>query len=756
MVSDMENDLISVSLVGGPEMKFPVGVKALEVLSVMGKRSTEDALCLRFNGFLVDMSSSLNVSGVLELVDFFSEEGRAVYWHSTSHLMAQSMEDLFPGVRFGAGPAIENGFYYDVEYSRQFNEDDLIEIEKRMYENIKQDFKIIREEVSRDDAISYFTNERIDPFKVEILKETLKDEKTVSLYHQGGFTDLCYGPHVPSTGVIKVVKLTGMSTSYWRGDPSRQKMQRIYGVSFPSESLLKKHVESFEEAKKRDHRKIGQELGYFMFSHLVGSGLPIWLPKGAAFRHQLESFLMDIQLLRGYNQVYTPHVGSLKLYETSGHYPFYKESQFPPISFTDEDGTVESYMLKPMNCPHHHQVFSSKKRSYRELPFRLAEFGTVYRYEQSGELNGLLRARSFTQDDAHIYCMHDQLENEICGVIQLTHEVFNVLGFSEVRVRLSFRDKSNSEKYGGTDAIWEQAEKDIIRASERMKLSYFIGKGEASFYGPKIDFIVKDAIGRNWQLGTVQVDYVMSERFDLSFINHHGQKERPVIIHRAPFGSIERMTAILIENNLGDFPLWLAPVQISILTVADRHVQYGQNVLDTLLGNRFRANMDSRNEKIGKKIRESELSKIPYAFIIGDKELESSMVSVRKRFEGELGMKSLDHVVSHAMEFLIKRGRVRITIVFAGRQIIYKDQGYSLLKRVTERLEIVGKLEGEPKLEGKFLYAYYIPEKHKVELTEKKREKEEKMLKEMEQKDRDERVRKLKEAEAKRKSEQKI
>ncbi|NTW50350.1 MAG: threonine--tRNA ligase [Chlorobiales bacterium] len=637
--------VIKLTLPNGDQREYPKGITGLGVAASIGKRLAEDALGIKLNGKLTDLNLPIEENAAIEIVTFDSDEGRELYWHSSSHLMAQAIEELFPGTKFGAGPAIASGFYYDIDSSHRFTEDDLRKIEERMLEISKRNLEICREELPREKAIEYFKTKRSDPYKVEILEETLKGVKMVSIYHQGEFSDLCTGPHLTNTSKLKAVSLTNISSSYWRGDSNRQQMQRIYGISFPSEKLLKHHFAQIEEAKKRDHRKLGTELELFLISPNVGSGLPIWLPKGAVLRSELETFLKEEQRRRGYLPVYTPHIGSIELYKTSGHYPYYSDSQFPPITFKDETGKEEQYLLKPMNCPHHHQIYASKPRSYRDLPIRLTEFGTVYRYEQSGELNGLIRARGFTQDDSHIYCRHDQLVDEICGAIDLTQYVFATLGFKEVQTRLSLRDPENKAKYGGSDEVWVQAEKDLIDAANRMNLNYFIGIGEASFYGPKIDFIVKDALGRKWQLGTVQVDYVMPERFDLSYIGSDGQQHRPVIIHRAPFGSMERFIGVLIENYAGDFPLWLSPVQVAVLPITDAFMDYAQEVYSQLIHAGIRAELDDRAEKVGRKIRDAEVKKVPYMFVIGEKEKLSNSVAVRRHKEGDKGTKSLTEAI---------------------------------------------------------------------------------------------------------------
>jgi threonyl-tRNA synthetase len=637
--------VIALTLPDGSVKTFPTGSTGNDVALSIGRKLAQDALAIKVNGVAIDLNTPLSANAAIEIITFSSPDGPNIFWHSSSHLMAQAIEELYPGSKFGAGPSIEQGFYYDVASEHRFREEDLRKIEERMLEISKRDIQIRREEMSRIDAIEFFKSVRNDPYKVEILEDTLKSVERVSLYHQDGFTDFCIGPHLPSTSKVKAVLLTNISSSYWRGDSARENMQRIYGITFPSEKLLKEHVARLEEAKRRDHRKLGAELELFMLSPEVGSGLPIWLPKGAIIRNELEAFLKEEQRKRGYLPVYTPHIGNIELYKRSGHYPYYSDSQFPPLTYHDEEGKQEQYLLKPMNCPHHHLIYSSKMRSYRDLPLRLTEFGTVYRHEQSGELNGLVRARGFTQDDSHIYCRPDQLVDEICSAIELTQFVFGTLGFSEVQTRLSMHDPENQAKYGGTAEVWEQAEKDVKEAADRMGIDYFIGVGEASFYGPKIDFIVRDALGRKWQLGTVQVDYVMPERFDLTYTGSDGQKHRPVVIHRAPFGSMERFIGVLIEHTAGNFPLWLAPVQAMVLPIAEDVHDYAKSVHQALLEAGIRAELDTRSEKIGKKIRDAEISKIPCMIVIGQKEQESGEVSLRRHRIGDEGRFSVSGLI---------------------------------------------------------------------------------------------------------------
>ena len=647
--------LIALTLPDGTVKSFPTGSTGQDIALSIGRKLAQDALALKINGTPVDLNAPVTADAAIEIITFDSTEGKDIFWHSSSHIMAQAIEELFPGSKFGAGPSIEQGFYYDVASDHRFREDDLRAIEARMLEISKRDILIQREEMARTAAIDFFKHTRTDPYKVEILEDTLKNVDTVSLYHQNGFTDLCIGPHLPTTSKLKAVLLTNISSSYWRGDSSRENMQRIYGISFPSEKLLKEYVTRMEEAKRRDHRKLGAELELFMLTSEVGSGLPIWLPNGAIIRNELESFLKEEQRKRGYLPVYTPHIGNIELYKRSGHYPYYSDSQFPPLTYHDEDGKQEQYLLKPMNCPHHHLIYSSKMRSYRDLPLRLTEFGTVYRHEQSGELNGLVRARGFTQDDSHIYCRPDQLVDEICNAIDLTQFVFGTLGFSDVHTRLSMHDPANQAKYGGTEEVWEQAEKDVKEAADRMGIEYFIGVGEASFYGPKIDFIVRDALGRKWQLGTVQVDYVMPERFDLTYIGSDGQKHRPVVIHRAPFGSMERFIGVLIEHTAGNFPLWLAPVQAVVLPIAEDVHDYAATVYQALQAAGIRTELDTRSEKIGKKIRDAEIAKVPCMIVIGQKEQESGEVSLRRHRIGDEGRFSVSGLIEKLLKEITGR-----------------------------------------------------------------------------------------------------
>jgi len=635
---------IKLTLPDGAVRIFPKGTTGLAVAESISQKLGKESLAIEVNGKVKDLNLPINDDSKIKIIMFDSEEGPDIYWHSSSHIMAQAIEELYPGTKFGAGPSTENGFYYDIDSPHTFTPDDFVKIEEKMKEISKRDLIIKREELSRPDAINYFKSKRLDPYKVEILETTIKDTDVVSIYHQGEFSDLCTGPHLPTTARLKAVKVLSVSSSYWRGDANRQVMQRIYAVTFPKQSLLDEYLNQLEEAKKRDHKKLGKQLNLFMSSPMVGRGLPVWLPNGTLVRRTLENFLRGELLARGYQEVITPHIGNLEMYKTSGHYPYYSDSQFAPMIVEDEQ-----YLLKPMNCPHHHQIYSNQPRSYRDLPLRLAEFGSVYRYEQSGELNGLSRVRGFTQDDAHIYCTQDQLKDELKNAIELTQLVFKTFNMP-VKTRLSFRDPNDKSKFAGSDDMWNQSEREINEVADELGLDYFIGLGEAAFYGPKFDFIVKDAIGRKWQLGTVQVDYVMPERFGLEFIGQDGQKHRPVIIHRAPFGSMERFLSILIEHYAGNFPTWLAPVQVAVLPISDNFADYAAQVEKALLAAGIRAKLDTRNEKIGYKIREWETQKVPYMAVCGAKEMESNSVAVRQHGKGDQGIKEISAFISDLIE----------------------------------------------------------------------------------------------------------
>ncbi len=641
---------IKIKFPDGSLREFNQDVTGKDIAAGISAGLAREALAVEVDGEVWDLSRPIHQDATVKILKWDDDGGKYAYWHSSAHLMAEAIESLFPGTQFGIGPPIENGFYYDIDMGdHSLSSEDLAKIEERMYEFSKRDVPYIREEKSWDDAVAYF-KKKGDPYKLELLQE-LKGQ-LITFYHQGNFTDLCYGPHIPSTGRIKAIKLLSVAGAYWRGSEKNKMLQRIYGITFPSKKELDEHLFRLEEAKRRDHRKLGAELELFLITPKVGGGLPIWLPKGTILRETLENFLRGEQRKRGYLPVVTPHIGNISLYKTSGHYPYYKDSQFAPIKVEDEE-----YLLKPMNCPHHHQIYMSKPRSYRDLPLRLAEFGTVYRYEQSGELNGLTRVRSFTVDDSHMYVRQDQLKDELCDVIDLIQLVFSTLGFHDFKTRLSFRDPKNKEKYGGEDAMWQQSEKDIRVAADYKKLNYYVGIGDAAFYGPKIDFMVRDALHRTWQLGTVQVDYVMPERFNLEYMGSDGQKHRPVIIHRAPFGSMERFIGVLIEHFAGEFPLWLSPVQCVLLPITDQQLDYGKKVYDTLTGSGIRVELDDRNEKIGYKIRDWETKKIPYMLILGEKERTNETVSVRQHRKGDQGAiavgKFLDTILQEITKKLI-------------------------------------------------------------------------------------------------------
>jgi len=571
--------------------------------------------------------------------------------HSLAHVLAMAVTERFPEARFGIGPAIENGFYYDIDLPEgvTLTPEDLATLTARMRELVATPLTFTRKEVSADEARALFKD---DPYKTELINEYAAEGRVLSVYESGTFMDLCEGPHVQTTADIdpESFVLTTIAGAYWRGKETNPMLTRVYGLAFATKDELDAHIALVEESKKRDHRKIGKEMELFMLSPEVGSGLPMWLPNGAIVRTELESFLREEQRRRGYLPVYTPHIGNLNLYKRSGHYPYYSDSQFPPLTYVDDTGKEEQYLLKPMNCPHHHTMYANAQHSYRELPIRYAEFGTVYRHEQSGELNGLTRARGFTQDDSHIYCRPDQLVDELCGAIDLTRFVFNTLGFDNVITRLSLHDPANQEKYGGTPDVWEQAEKDVKEAADRMGIDYFVGIGEASFYGPKIDFMVKDALGRQWQLGTVQVDYVMPERFDLFYIGQDGAKHRPVVIHRAPFGSMERFMGVLIEHTAGNFPLWLAPEQVRILPIGEAHRAHAETIRAALHEARMRVSVDGDNETLGKRIRAAKTTKVPYMVVIGDAEVTNNSITLESRDEGKIGELSIDALVARLSE----------------------------------------------------------------------------------------------------------
>jgi threonyl-tRNA synthetase len=633
----MSSDPIKISLPDGSVKEFTKGVTGKEIAESISSGLARVALSISVNGEIWDLNRPIDLDANIQIHTWESEEGKYTFWHSSAHILAEAIQEVFPDAKFGIGPPIENGFYYDVDFGdHTLQQEDLRTLEKKFIERARAKSSFDRTSISKAEAIQFY-RDRSNEYKIDLI-EGLEDGE-ITFYTQGGFTDLCRGPHVPETSLIKAVALTSIAGAYWRGDVDSKQLTRIYGISFPKQKLLEEYLLQVEEAKKRDHRKLGKEMGIYMIDKMVGSGLPLWLPKGTTLRRTLESFLRDEQIKRGYQEVITPHIGNIELYKTSGHYPYYKDSQFNPIEVDDEQ-----YMLKPMNCPHHHRIFDSSLRSYRELPIRLAEFGTVYRYEQSGELSGLSRVRGFTQDDAHIYCSHDQLKSEIQHTIELTQFVFSTFGMP-VDIRLSFRDE-NDTKYGGDLSYWNRAQKEIQEVADAMNLDYTIAPGEASFYGPKIDFIIRDAIGRKWQLGTVQVDYVMPDRFDLEYVGSDNKKHRPVIIHRAPFGSMERFTSILIEHFAGNFPLWLSPEQVRILPISDEQNEAADQLKTTLEASGVRVTADLRSEQIGGKIRLAETEKVPYMIILGVKEVENATVSVRRHRKGDVGVFSQDEFVT--------------------------------------------------------------------------------------------------------------
>ncbi|MEQ8579940.1 MAG: threonine--tRNA ligase [Balneola sp.] len=624
----MSEQNITITLPDGSKREYKKGTTGLEVAESISSGLARVALSITVNGDIIDLDRPINEDATIAINTWDSEDGKYTFWHSSAHILAEAVQELYPEAKFGIGPPIENGFYYDIDFGeKNISQEDLGKIEQKFLEVARNKNSFERKDISKADALSFY-KENGNEYKVDLI-EGLEDG-SITLYTQGNFTDLCRGPHVPNTGIVKAIKLTSLAGAYWRGDNNSKQLTRIYGISFPKQKMLTEHLDMVEEAKKRDHRKLGKELGIYMIDKMVGSGLPIWLPKGTRLRRTLESFLRDEQFERGYQEVITPHIGNIELYKTSGHYPYYSDSQYDPIQVDDEE-----YMLKPMNCPHHHRIYSNEMRSYRDLPLRLAEFGTVYRYEQSGELSGLSRVRGFTQDDAHIYCMQEQLKQEIKHTIDLTNFVFDTFGMP-VDIRLSFRD-DNEEKYGGDIELWERAQKEIKEVADEMNLDYTIAPGEASFYGPKIDFIIRDAIGRKWQLGTVQVDYVMPERFDLTYVGSDNEKHRPVIIHRAPFGSMERFTSILIEHFAGNFPLWLSPEQVRVLPISDDQNDYAKKCVDAFKKIGVRVTLDERSEQIGGKIRDAETDKVPYMLIVGAKEQEAGTVSVRRHRKGDIG-----------------------------------------------------------------------------------------------------------------------
>jgi threonyl-tRNA synthetase len=632
---------VKISLPDGSVREFPQGVKGSEIASTISEGLARVALSIEVNGEIWDLSRPINHDASIKILTWNDKGGKTTFWHSSAHLLAEALEALYPDVKFGIGPAIDNGFYYDVDLGdRAFGEDDLKAIEAKMKELAKKDSVYTRKDVSKAEALDYF-NKKADPYKIELISGL--QDGSITFYQQGNFVDLCKGPHIPNTGFIKAIKLLNVAGAYWRGNEKNKMLTRIYGVTFPKQKELEEYLTLLEEAKKRDHRKLGKELELFAFSEKVGMGLPLWLPKGTILRERLEQFMRKAQVKAGYDPVVTPHIGSKQLYVTSGHYEKYGKDSFQPIHTPDEN---EEFLLKPMNCPHHCEIYKIKPRSYRDLPIRLAEFGTVYRYEQSGELHGLTRVRGFTQDDAHIFCRPDQVKNEFIKVIDLVLHVFHSLGFENYTAQVSLRDPENKQKYIGEDHLWEKAEREIQEAADERGLQTVAVKGEAAFYGPKLDFMVRDALGRSWQLGTIQVDYQLPQRFELEYVGSDNQRHRPVMIHRAPFGSLERFVAVLIEHCAGNFPLWLAPDQIAVLPISERFNDYATKVYDMLKAQDIRGILDDRDEKIGRKIRDAETKKIPFMLIVGEKEASENKVAIRKHGQGDQGAVSLEDFVN--------------------------------------------------------------------------------------------------------------
>ncbi|WP_080056634.1 threonine--tRNA ligase [Spirosoma aerolatum] len=635
-----QDEQIRVTLPDGSVRQYPKGSTGLEIAAQISEGLARNVLAAKVNGVVQDATRPIEDDATVQLLTWNDAEGKATFWHSSAHLLAEALEALYPGVKFGIGPAIETGFYYDVDLGGQpFSQEDFKRVEDKMLELARQKEQYIRKPMSKADAIAYF-EEKGDPYKLDLLEGL--DDGTITFYTQGNFTDLCRGPHIPNTGFIKAAKLMNVAGAYWRGNEKNKQLTRIYAVTYPKQKELDEYLYLLEEAKKRDHRKLGKELELFAFSEKVGAGLPLWLPKGTMLRERLENFLRKAQIRAGYSPVVTPHIGSKQLYVTSGHWEKYGEDSFQPIKTPDPN---EEFLLKPMNCPHHCEIYKTRPRSYRDLPLRLAEFGTVYRYEQSGELHGLTRVRGFTQDDAHIFCRPDQVKDEFMKVIDLVLYVFKSLGFEDYSAQVSLRDPENKTKYIGSDDLWEKAEAAIIESAAEKGLPTVMELGEAAFYGPKLDFMVRDALGRKWQLGTIQVDYNLPNRFELEYIGADNQKHRPVMIHRAPFGSMERFIAILIENSGGNFPLWLSPDQIAILPISEKYEHYANDLFFSLQEHDIRGFVDLRDEKIGRKIRDAEVAKVPYMLIVGEKEAADGKVSVRRKGQGDLGSMSVDEFV---------------------------------------------------------------------------------------------------------------
>ena len=638
---------INIQFPDSSTKEFRSGISCLEIVKSISNSLAKKVLVVSFNNNLIDISSELTESGEIKFLTWEDDAGKSTFWHSSAHILAEAVETIYPGVKFGIGPPISNGFYYDIDFvDYDVSKIDVSKIEKKFLELASSPLSFSRSEISKKDALKFF-NEKNDQYKIELIND-LKDGE-ISFYKQGNFTDLCKGPHLPSSKFIKSFKILNIAGAYWRGDEKNNQLTRLYAISFPNTNLLEDHLEKLEEAKKRDHRKLGKELELFFFSESVGSGLPIWLPNGHVVRENLIEFMRKEQIKQGYMHVTTPHIGSKELYVTSGHYDKYGESSFQPIQVPSEN---EEYLLKPMNCPHHCEIFKFKPHSYKELPVRIAEFGTVYRYEQSGELHGMTRVRGFTQDDAHIFCSIDQVRDEVLGVMDLILKVFKSLSFKDYKVQISLRDKEDSSKYIGDSSLWDKAENDLIDAVEQTDINAEIVHGEAAFYGPKIDFMVNDSLDREWQLGTIQVDYQLPKRFNLEYVDKNNSKKTPVIIHRAPFGSMERFIAIITEHCEGNFPLWLAPNQLIVLPINEKVNKYASSIKDSLENLNFRTSIDTRFEKISKKIRDAEIKKIPYMIIIGENEMTSSTLSVRKKYKGDIGKMSIDELTNMLKEEL--------------------------------------------------------------------------------------------------------
>ena len=647
--------MIQITLPDGSVRDYNNGASAMDVALSISEGLARNVLAAKVDGFVQDANLPIHENAQLQLLTWSDLEGKSTMWHSSAHIMAEALEFYYPGIKLAIGPPITNGFYYDIDLmDYSIKEEDLARIEEKMKALAKERNPFIRKEISKAEALAYFEKKQ-DPYKLELLSEL--EDGTITFYTQGNFTDLCRGPHIPDTGFIKAVKLTAIAGAYWRGDEKNKQLTRIYGITFPKQAELTEHLEKLEEAKRRDHRKLGKELDLFTFSQKVGQGLPLWLPKGAALRERLENFLKKAQRKAGYQQVITPHIGNKELYVTSGHYEKYGADSFQPIKTPDPN---EEFYLKPMNCPHHCEIFKSRPRSYKDLPARFAEFGTVYRYEQSGELHGLTRVRSFTQDDAHIFCTQEQVKDEFKKVIDIVLYVLKTLDFQNFTAQISLRDQKDRSKYIGSEENWEKAENAIIEAAAEKNLSTIVAYGEAAFYGPKLDFMVQDALGREWQLGTIQVDYNLPERFELEFTGADNQKHRPVMIHRAPFGSMERFVAVLLEHCAGDFPLWLTSDQFIILPISEKFNDYAEKVSDFLNNSDIRGLVDDRNEKIGKKIRDAELAKIPFMLIVGENEFTNNQVSVRQRGGGDMGVVSFEEFGKIVQEAINKELTVEL------------------------------------------------------------------------------------------------